>query len=116
MLVKRLEHRKIDERLSPSSLKLAECPTELASHRAVDAEFSDPEAAKQRFQHRPFAGGNGAVINGRGRTRSVVCRSKPFTPNPRANGFVFSESRDNGHIDVQIIEPAPTRGGIGADM
>src|SRR3984893_13207409 len=115
-LIKSLEHCKIGERLSPLSLKFAECLTAATPRRPVRAKLTDPEAPEQHFQYRPLAGGDSAVINDRGGTRSGLGRREPCSPGKCARGFVISEAGHNRHVNVQIIEPASVRGRIGTDM
>ena len=80
MLIESLEHCKIGKCSSPPLLKLAECLTAATPRSPIRTKLTDPEAPEQRFQYRPLAGGDSAVIDDRGGTRGVVGRRKPSSP------------------------------------
>src|SRR5207253_2420056 len=72
-------------------------------------ELDALKSTKQRFQYRAFAGSDRAVINDRDRARGVPGRRKPLSSDQCAQGLVFSETGDQSHVDVQIIQPASAR-------
>ena len=63
MLVKRLEYREIPEGSSTDALKITELLSKGGFHGSICTELARLKAAKQRLQHSPFAGSDGAVID-----------------------------------------------------
>ena len=116
VLVQRFEHGKIGERLLRALLEFPESLSCDAVRGPVRAELHRLKTAKQRFQHGPLAGGDGAIVDKLGRPSCPVGRPKPLARHQLAYRLVLGKAGNCRHVYVKIVELTAARRRIGAYM
>src|SRR5262249_2176403 len=101
VLVQRLEHGEINQRLATMLLKFQKFSTGGAW---PSVEVKRAEAAIERFQDWPLAGGDGTVIDEFGRARSPISWAKPTFTHQCADAVILSKSGYCRHVDVEKID------------
>ena len=99
MLVQRLEGGERGERCAAFVLECAEGGAE----RAAVAAFARAETPVERFEHRAFHRRDAGVIDQPG----AAHRADRVSRRQASHRRVLGKAGDRGHVDIEIIEPAP---------